>query len=68
MNELIWFLVALVLIAILVSVLWQLFGVGTLFARMTPTQRLLVALLGLLIIIAVLWWFFGRYMPVGFLP
>jgi hypothetical protein len=64
MNLLV-FLIALVLVAILVSILWQLFGVGALFARMTQTQRLLVALLGLLIIIGVLWWFFTRYMPVG---
>lgn len=64
--EILWFLIALVLIAIFVSVIWNVFGVGTLFAGMTPTQRLLWALLGLLIIIAVLVWFFRGYMPVGF--
>lgn len=65
--DLIWFLIALVLIAIFVSVIWRLFNVGELFANMTRNQQLLVALLGLLIIIGVLWWFFGRYMPMGFL-
>lgn len=65
--DLIWFLVALVLIAIFVSVIWQIFNVGELFAGMSRTQRLLVALLGLLIIIAVLWWFLTHYMPAGFL-
>lgn len=64
--EILWFLIALVLIAIFVSVIWNVFGVGTLFAGMTPTQRLLWALLGLLIILVVLWWFFGRYVPMGF--
>ena len=65
---LLWFLVALILVLIVVSIIWQLFNVGELFARLTPTQRLLVALLGLVLIIAVLLWFFTRYMPVGVLP
>lgn len=60
------FLIILVLVAILISLIYQVFGVSRLFAGMTQTQRLLVALLGLLIIFAVLWIFFTRYMPVGF--
>lgn len=64
--DILWFLVILVLVAILVSILWQLFGVGRLFANMTNTQRLLVALLGLIVIVIVVWWFLSRYMPMGF--
>jgi hypothetical protein len=56
--NLIWFLVVVVVVVILISVVWQAFGVSTLFASMTPTQRLLWALLGLLIIIAIVWYFF----------
>lgn len=56
--ELVWFLGIVVLVAILVSIIWQVFDVGVLFANMTRTQRLLWALLGLLIIIAILWYVF----------
>ena len=56
--SLVWFLVIIVLIAILVSIVWQIFGVGALFATMSPTQRLLFALLGLLIIIFIVLYFF----------
>jgi hypothetical protein len=56
--SLIWFLVVVVLVAILVSIIWQLFGVGALFATLSPTQRTLFALLGLLIIIVVILYFF----------
>lgn len=66
MPNLLVFLFALVLLAILVSVLWQLFNVGTLFAGENRTQRLLWALLGLLVIAAVVWWVLTRYMPGGF--
>lgn len=65
--NILYLLIALVLLAILVSILWQIFGVGTLFANMTPMQRLLVALLGLLIIVVVVWLFLTHYMP-GILP
>ena len=63
--DILWFLIILVLVAIVVSIIWQAFGVSALFAGMTRTQRLLVALLGLLFVIVVLWWFFSRYMPSG---
>jgi hypothetical protein len=56
--DLIWFLVAVVLIAIVIGVVWQVFGVSNLFAGMNQTQRLLIALLGLLIIILIIWYFF----------
>lgn len=63
MPSLLWFLIGLVLLAILVSVIWQVFGVGELYGRLTPNQRLLVALLGLLFIIIAIWWFLTNYMP-----
>lgn len=73
--DLIWFLVIVVLIAILVSIIWQIFGVSALFATMSPTQRLLVALLGLLIIIIIVLYFFSNNIirlpggsPLGVLP
>lgn len=66
--DLIWFLILLVIVVIVVSIIWQAFGVSSLFANMTPTQRLLFALLGLLIVIVVLWWFFGSYIPLPASP
>lgn len=66
--SLIWFLVIVVLVAILVSIIWQVFGVGALFANMTANQRLLVALLGLLLIILAVWWVFTHYVPAGVFP
>lgn len=63
--NLLWFLVALILIAFLVSIIWNVFNVGSLTAGMTRTQRLLVALLGLLVIVIIVWWFFTRFAPMG---
>lgn len=60
------FLIAFVVLLIVVSIIWQVFNVGALFATLTPTQRLLWALLGLLIIIVVFWWFLTRYPLTGF--
>lgn len=60
--DLIWFLVAVVLIAILITIVWNIFNVGELFAGMSRTQRLLVALLGLLIIIAIIWYVFSSHL------
>lgn len=60
------FLIAFVVLLIVVSIIWQVFNVGALFATMNRTQRLLWALLGLLVIVAVFWWFFTRYPLTGF--
>lgn len=57
------FLVVAIVVLIVVSLLAQIFGVGNLFANLTPTQRTLVALLGLVFIVIVLYLFFTRYMP-----
>lgn len=67
MMNLVWFLVALIIVLFVVSFLWSAFGVGELVATMSRTQRLLLALLGLVLIIGLLLWFFNRYMPLGLL-
>lgn len=59
MDNLIWFLVGLIVLIVVVSILWRAGWLAIGLAPADPTLRTILYILALLLLAAAVWYFFG---------